>query len=321
MMSDIYIGIDTSNYTTSLALCDGDGRVLANLKRPLPVKEGERGLRQSDAVFAHVKNLPSLMDELKAYLHPADGQTPTVCGIGYSATPRRAEDSYMPCFLAGEVAASSLSAATGAPVHTFSHQEGHVMAALYSAGVADELTARDFVAFHVSGGTTDVLYVRPDGGRFDIELLGTSLDLHAGQAVDRVGVAMGLKFPCGRELEALAAASDDKIPKPRICVKGLDCHLSGLENLALSLYEKTSDKALVAAYTLDFIGQTLQTVSAEVRCRYPDIPIVYAGGVMSNRRIQTMLAKRFKNTYFSEPQFSADNAAGVALLCRAVRKQ
>jgi N6-L-threonylcarbamoyladenine synthase len=99
-------------------------------------------------------------------------------------------------------------------------------------------------------------------------------------------------------------------------VKGLDCHLSGLENLALSLYEKTGDRALVAAYTLDFIGQTLVELSAEVRRRYPDIPMVYAGGVMSNRRIQTMVGKRFKNTYFSEPAFSADNAAGIALLCR-----
>lgn len=312
-MSDLYIGIDTSNYTTSLSLCDGEGGVLANLKTPLPVKEGERGLRQSDAVFAHVKHLPPLMDELRVILQTRGGQ---VKGIGYSATPRRGADSYMPCFLAGQVAASSMNVTADVPVCAFSHQEGHVMAALYSSGMADELCARDFVAFHVSGGTTDVLYVRPDGERFDIELLGTSLDLHAGQAVDRVGVAMGLSFPCGRELEELAAAYTEKIPKPRICVKGLDCHLSGLENLALSLYEKTGDKALVAAYTLDFIGETLSTISAEVRRRYGDIPMVYAGGVMSNRRIQRMLGSRYQSTYFSEPQYSADNAAGVALLCR-----
>ena len=191
------------------------------------------------------------------------------------------------------------------------------MAALYSAGVMDEMVKGEFVAFHVSGGTTDVLYVRPDHGRFAIDMMGTSLDLHAGQAVDRVGVALGLKFPCGKELEALAATCDQKIPKPRICVKGLDCHLSGLENLALSLYEKTGDRALVAAYTLDFIGLTLAEISAEVRCRYPDIPMVYAGGVMSNRRIQTLLGNRFKNVYFSKPAYSADNAAGIALLCRS----
>jgi N6-L-threonylcarbamoyladenine synthase len=321
MNNDLYVGIDTSNYTTSLALCDGTGQVLANLKALLPVKEGERGLRQSDAVFAHVKNLPPLMAELKLVLRTLEDGASRIRGIGFSATPRRGADSYMPCFLAGHVAASSIDLTADVPVCAFSHQEGHVMAALYSAGVSDVLTAREFVAFHVSGGTTDVLYVRPDEGRFDIELIGTSLDLHAGQAVDRIGVALGLKFPCGKELEALAATCSGNIPKPRICVKGLDCHLSGLENLALSLYEKTDDRALVAAYTLDFIGQTLAELSAEVRRRYPDIPMVYAGGVMSNRRIQAMLGKRFSNTYFSEPAFSADNAAGIALLCRRALQQ
>lgn len=313
MNNPLYVGIDTSNYTTSLSLCDGAGQVLCNLKSPLPVKAGERGLRQSDAVFAHVKNLPSLLTELKLVLDEVDG---SIGGIGFSATPRRSEGSYMPCFLAGHVAANAIHVTADVPVCDFSHQEGHVMAALYSAGVMGEMANREFVAFHVSGGTTDVLYVRPDENRFDIEMIGTSLDLHAGQAVDRVGVALGLNFPCGKELEALAATCEQKIPKPRTCVKGLDCHLSGLENLALSLYEKTGDRALVAAYTLDFIGQTLAEISAEVRSRYPDIPMVYAGGVMSNRRIQIMLGKRFKNTYFSEPAFSADNAAGIALLCR-----
>ena len=312
-MAEVYVGIDTSNYTTSLALANGAGEIIANLKAPRPVKEGERGLRQSDAVFAHVKNLPSLMDELKSLLRPTEGEGPIVGGIGYSAAPRRGEDSYMPCFLAGRVAATSLAAATGAPVCAFSHQEGHVMAAMYSAGVTDERIERDFVAFHVSGGTTDVLLVRADGGRFDIELLGTSLDLHAGQAIDRVGVAMGLQFPCGAAMESLAAECNVKIPKPRICVKGLDCHLSGLENLALALYQRSGDRSLAAAYTLDFIGYTLCAVAKEVQNRYPKIPMVFAGGVMSNRRIQKMIGDRFEHVWFSEGAFSADNAEKIEM--------
>jgi N6-L-threonylcarbamoyladenine synthase len=317
-MQGCYIGFDTSNYTTSAAICTEDGRIIANCKRPLPVKEGERGLRQSEAVFAHVRNLPSLTEELGRVL-AEEGLIPLAVGV--STRPRDAEGSYMPCFLAGRAAAGAFAAARDLPIYEFSHQNGHIMAALYSSGEAEWLTRAPFLAFHVSGGTTDVLYVRPDEKRFDIELIGTSLDLHAGQAVDRVGVALGLKFPCGKELEALAATCEENIPKPRICVKGLDCHLSGLENLALTLYQNTQNKALVAAYTLDFIGQTLIRLSAEVRARYPDIPMVYAGGVMSNRRIQTMLGKRFDNTYFSEPAFSADNAAGIALLCqRALHK-
>lgn len=319
MSNGVYIGIDTSNYTTSLALCDENGHVLANLKRPLPVKAGERGLRQSDAVFAHIKNLPPLIDELKTAMQTLG--TPIVRGIAYSSAPRRIEGSYMPCFLAGQAAAFSMNVTADAPVHAFSHQEGHMMAALYSSRAMDVLDARDFVAFHVSGGTTDVLYVRPDGDRFAVELIGTSLDLHAGQAVDRVGVALGLPFPCGRDLEVLAAECDTEIPKPRICVRGTDCHLSGLENLALALFEKTGNKPLVAAYTLDFIGETLSALCAEVRRSYPDVPMVFAGGVMSNRRIQHLLSGRYANTYFSEPSYSADNAAGVALLCRKAIQQ
>lgn len=316
MNNGVYVGIDTSNYTTSVALSDENGKILANLKRPLPVKEGERGLRQSDAVFAHIRNLPSLMEELETLLHPEGAESPAVLGVGYSGAPTRAEGSYMPCFRAGEVAATALCAATGAPSVRTTHQEGHVMAALYSARAIEKLTSADFVAFHVSGGTTDVLYVRPSADGFDITTIGRSLDLHAGQAVDRIGVALGLSFPCGKALETLAAQNAQNVPKPRTCVKGLDCHLSGLENLALALYEKTGDKALTAAYTLDFIGETLREIALEVRNRYPDIPLVFAGGVMSNLRIQWMLDKCMDGAYYSEPAFSADNAAGVALLCR-----
>lgn len=319
----IYVGIDTSNYTTSLAVCNDAGRVLANWKMPLPVKQGERGLRQSDAVFAHVKHLPQLMKQLQELLHPTDADAPVLRGVGYSATPRPDKDSYMPCFLAGVVAAQTLSAATNAPMYAFSHQEGHIMAALYSAKATDLITktaSEPFVAFHVSGGTTDVVLVHPREERFDIEPLGTSEDLHAGQAIDRIGVHMGLAFPCGAEMERLAACCEAKIPSPRVCVEGFCCHLSGLENLAVNLYDKTKDAALTSAYTLDFIGQTLSLMCAEIRRRFPTAPIVFSGGVMSNRRIQGQIAKQYQ-ALFSEPQFSADNAAGIALLCRRAIKK
>ena len=313
MAEKCYVGIDTSNYTTSVAVADEGGRVLANLKMPLPVKEGGRGLRQSEAVFAHVKNLPVLMPQLEEILRDLEPMA-----IGVSTRPRDAEDSYMPCFLSGEVAATSLAAGLHLPVYRFSHQSGHLAAALYSSGATEALAGRSFGAFHVSGGTTEMLLVHPRGNDFAVELLGGSADLHAGQAVDRIGVALGLSFPCGPALERLAAENDKKIPKPRISVKEGTCNLSGLENMALDLYAKTNDKPLTAAFVLRFLTDTLAKMSEWLRETHGHLPILFAGGVMSNRIIAAGLRERLgkNDVYFAEPAFSADNAAGVALLCR-----
>jgi len=186
----IFAGIDTSNYTTSAALCDETGRILLNRKIPLPVKEGEKGLRQSDAVFHHVRWLPeaaSAVREMLNELSLGDEKREIGC-IGYSAYPRDNEGSYMPCFLAGKAAAELAGALLGVPVYPFSHQAGHVMAALSSAcfneGLdRDEIMKKPFIAFHVSGGTTDCLLVRPAAQTiFAIETIATSLDLKAGQA-------------------------------------------------------------------------------------------------------------------------------------------
>lgn len=310
-MPDCYIGIDTSNYTTSVAVADTEGRIVANLKAPLPVKAGDRGLRQSDAVFAHVKNLPSLMRQLRSHL-----QGNRAVAVGVSTRPRDAEDSYMPCFLSGRVAAEALAAGLDAPIVEFSHQNGHVMAALYGAD-AMHLIGKDFLAFHVSGGTTEMLFVQPRGDDFEIKLIGGTADLNAGQVVDRIGVAMGLSFPCGPALEALAKENTKKVPKSRVCVKEGTCNLSGLENMTLKLLADTGDRALAAAFVLDFIAETLARMTAWGREQYPDIPVLFAGGVMSNRLIAENICNRFDRVYFSTPAFSADNAAGVALLCRA----
>ncbi len=310
-MKNCFVGIDTSNYTTSVAIADESGEILANIKRPLPVKVGECGLRQSDAVFAHVKNLPDAMKEARELL--ANGYT--VRAIGVSASPRDAEGSYMPCFLAGIAAAESMAAGLGVPVLRFSHQNGHIMAAAYSSGHMESLLQAPFAAFHVSGGTTEMLYVTPCMDGFSVELVGETLDLNAGQAIDRVGVMMGLSFPCGKELEALAAKNEKKLPRPRVSVKEGECHLSGLQNLAEKLWQESNDPSYVSAFVLAFIGETLKRMTAYLDVIHPGVPVVYAGGVMSNRYLQKVLGER-ENTYFAEPQFSADNAAGTALLCR-----
>lgn len=232
----VYLGIDTSNYTTSAAAFDDVSGCVFQKKMLLPVKSGERGLRQSDAVFHHTQQLwqvvSAVIDE---------------CGkpdfIGASYAPRDAEGSYMPCFTVGLNTAKCLSSALGMPLYEFSHQAGHVAAAVYSSGHI-ELFDREFIAFHVSGGTTEALLVRPDEEKLlNIDIIGRTLDLNAGQAVDRVGVAMGLKFPAGAELEKLALESR-KIFKPKPCVKGTDCCLSGIENKCLDMIKTARSSAI-----------------------------------------------------------------------------
>ena len=311
-MSRLYIGLDTSNYTTSAALFDAEkGIFLSNVKRLLGVSEGERGLRQSDAVFAHVKNLPSVTSEA------FDGAIPEkIRAIGVSSTPRDVEGSYMPCFQVGFAAASTLSNAMKKPLHTFSHQAGHVMAAVFSSG-AMELCEKDFLAFHVSGGTTELLLVKRGTARpFDIEKIGGTLDLNAGQAIDRAGVRLGLKFPCGAELEKLALSNDTPIERAGVSVKGCECNLSGLENHVDKLISEGWTKEYVAAYVLDFVGRTLVKLTANTLEKLGDIPVLYAGGVMSNSIIKDMLRAKLRKRelHFAEPKFSSDNAAGTALL-------
>ena len=286
MIKPCFLGIDTSNYTTSLAIADEHGNIVANLKIPLSVKDGDRGLRQSDAVFQHTKNLPEIFSAAEDFLSEYKP-----LAVGVSTSPRSQVGSYMPCFLAGKSAAYAVAKSLGVPLFELSHQNGHVMAAAYSGGVREELLSKPFLAFHVSGGTTEALL-----------------------AIDRVGVAMGLNFPCGAELERLALGFDAKLTKPKICVEDGYCNLSGLENKALELYKQTDNKNLVAAYVLDFVGATLESITRDIKKKYGSYPVVYSGGVMSCSILQKRLKK--ENAYFAEPRFSADNAAGIALLCR-----
>ena len=311
-----YVGFDTSNYTTSMAACDENGKIIANVKIPLPVKEGQRGLRQSDAVFLHTKNLPEIFAPFEELTREYD----SVLALGASSKPRDAEDSYMPCFLVGKAQAIGYASAAKAPVYFFSHQSGHIMAALYSAsteGGADmeKLLSQPFAAFHVSGGTTEILYVDPRDDEFDVKLIGETTDLNAGQAIDRAGVMMGIKFPCGPEMERLALNNTEKISKARISVKGLTCCLSGLENLSADVYKKTGSAEATSSYVFEYVAATLDKMTENLRAEYADIPIIYAGGVMSNSIIKQRLSHR-EGVYFASPAFSADNAAGVALLCR-----
>ena len=309
-MTDCTVGFDTSNYTTSIAVATLDGEVVANLKTPLRVKEGQRGLRQSDALFEHTRNLPELTDRLGALLS-GEGLRPVAVGV--SATPRDAEGSYMPCFLAGVSAAHSFASGVNARLYNFSHQNGHIMAAAYSSGEAERLLSAPFVAFHVSGGTTEALYVSPEVEGFSVKLVGETDDINGGQLIDRVGVMMGLSFPAGREMEGLAAEYMGKIYKHPVCVREGRCSLSGGENIAAKIYGRDGDRQATAAFVFDFICRTLLSMGEYAESIYGKVPVLFAGGVMSNRLMRQRLSSRFE-AYFSEPELSSDNAAGIALL-------
>ena len=307
MNNRVVLGIDTSNYTTSVAIVGIDGRLIANLKLPLKVKEGERGLRQSDALFSHTVNLPILMEKAKEIL-----QDKTVVAVGVSEKPRNVEGSYMPCFLAGVASATGISATCGAPLYRFSHQCGHIMAALYSSE-SFELLDRDFAAFHISGGTTELVRVSNTEGAFKTRLIGGSADLNAGQVVDRIGVYLGMPFPAGPHLEEAALQNTKKIPKKKISANGMTVNLSGLENMAIKLYQETDDKPLVAAFVFDYIGRAISTMVDAYKAEYGEGKIICAGGVMCNRIIKDMLLSKY-DVAFAEPALSADNAVGCALL-------
>ncbi len=308
----LYLGIDTSNYTTSCALFDSASGEAVSLRKLLPVKKGEKGIRQSDAVFHHTKQLPGLMEQLFA------GKKANVDCVSYSCAPRNAQGSYMPCFLAGESAARSVAAACGSSCYATHHQTGHILAALYSCKRLDLLKSnKSFLAFHVSGGTTDLLMCKADKQSvIDVKLIASSLDLKAGQAVDRVGVLLGLDFPCGAQLEKLAKASKAEF-KIRPVLKGLDCCLSGIENKCADMINGGAAAEDTARFCLEYIGSTVREMTCAALEKYGDMPVVFAGGVMSDQIIKKMILP-VCDGYFAKPEYSCDNAVGVALFGAAL---
>ena len=301
-----FLGIDTSNYTTSAALYNTETREILGEKKLLPVEPGRVGLRQSDAVFHHVKQLPDIFARLFARIRPS------IAGIGFSSRPRDVEGSYMPCFLVGEMAAAAIGTSQDIPISSFSHQAGHVMAAIFSSGQT-YLTKKKFIAFHVSGGTTECLLVQPDPVHvFQITLLASSLDLKAGQAIDRVGHQLGLPFPAGPKLEEMALQCVDKI-QVRATLKGMDCCLSGIENQCAQLVEKGAPAEYIARYCIESVKMAVMGMTEAVLAQQGDLPILCAGGVMSNSIIRKAMEKKF-GAYFAAPEFSSDNACGTAIL-------
>lgn len=302
----ISLGIDTSNYTTSAALYNSETDEMISCRRLLKVKAGEVGLRQSEAVFQHTLALPELIGEV---FSQTDARPQAVA---VSVSPCDFEGSYMPCFMCGKGTAESMAAAFGVPVRYFSHQAGHIAAALWSAG-RTELMEAPFIAFHVSGGTTEAVYVQPDGEKIirAVKIAG-SLDLKAGQAIDRVGRMLGLPFPAGQALDALSRRSG-RMYKIKPSMKGGSCSLSGLENQCAKMVAAGESPEDVAKYCISYIYAALQAMTDSVLSEYGSLPLVFSGGVTAN----TLIEERMRAVYgavFAERGLASDNAAGLAYL-------
>ena len=307
MSMDRCLGIDTSCYTTSVACADGRSIVFSE-RTMLSVPFGDRGLRQADGVFQHLKQLSPLLLQALEKTDPK-----RIGAIAVSAAPTAREDSYMPVFLVGLKQAETLAAALGVPLIKVDHQSGHIRAALY--GNEALLSSERFFAAHISGGTTDVLLVEPHrDAPYVIERIGTSSDLHAGQFVDRVGVALGLPFPAGKHLETLAASAEKRSVKLASAVKGTDCSFSGAESAAVRLLPETPE-AEIAYGVYDCLARTLSKMFAAAEKEYGKLPFLVCGGVASSALLRTLLSRRFAGElYFGKPELSSDNAVGTALL-------
>ena len=308
-MTRVVIGFDTSCYTTSVAAVTVDGEVVASCRKLLPVEQGERGLRQSEAVFIHVRQLPERLEELSKFT--AGMEIAAVCA---SSRPRDEEESYMPVFHVGDAQARGLAAMLGVPCFASTHQRGHIAAAMVDSGVK----TGDLLAVHLSGGTTELLSLRGD----ELTLLGGTLDLHAGQVVDRTGVALGLPFPAGPHLEALAVQGHSEARLPANLTHGdLSCHFSGAESQVQRWIQAGAlSKEDIAREVYDLMARTVARMVCAGAKKTGIRQVLIAGGVSSSRLFRELvrerIAKRDRRLHvcFGKPEYSGDNAVGAALI-------
>lgn len=304
-MSRLYLGIDTSNYRTSAAIFDCDSGTYQNSGRILDVPSGKLGLRQSEALFQHTVYLHKQIADFTA------GIGREIQAICVSTRPRAVEGSYMPCFLAGENVARSTAHLLGVPLYTASHQQGHLVAAAHGAK-QDTLLGKEFLAWHLSGGTTELLHVVPDCSDLPhAEIIGGTTDISAGQLIDRAGVLLGLEFPSGAGLERLASSVEKQKPF-HVKVNESYFSLSGMQNKIEKMHADGSCPAEIASFAIETVSWTVQKATEQALKRY-HCPVLCAGGVMSNASIQREMSARF-GAYFACPELSGDNAVGVAMI-------
>ena len=309
-MSDVVLGLDTSNYRTSFAAVSVEGGILMNFRELLPVERGQRGLRQSDAVYQHLKRLKSMTESFRNAI--SGHRVVAVCA---SCAPRDRTDSYMPVFEVGDTLGGILSAAMDVPFFRTDHQHGHIRAA--SAGTPLE-RAEEYLALHLSGGTTDLLWFRNG----TLSQIGGSMDLHIGQLIDRIGVAMGMEFPAGPAMERLAREGNSRsILGCSMEENGLYCHFSGAETKALRLIgEGGISREDLSREVYDLLARTTARMLKAGHGKTGLREALLCGGVASSALFRELLNERIRRgripvaVCFGDPGLSGDNAVGAAMI-------
>ncbi len=316
MTEPAVLGIDTSCYTTSLAIAAGE-TLLGDARKMLPVPEGGRGLRQSEGFYHHHKQLPDLVETLAKEVP----RFRELRAVAYSAAPRPVKDSYMPVFTAGEDFARTLGAALSIPLIPLTHQEGHLRAAAWSAGF-DE--TKPFLAVHLSGGTTEVLVVEMRESRYHIDILGGTKDISAGMVLDRAGVMMGYPFPAGKYLDLAAVESQCVDPVFPIAVKEGWINFSGLENVAKKHFEDFNSPAEVSAGLLSAVTRSIAKAVLTAAETSGISRVLFSGGVSSSRYLREALSRHKSfgkiDATFCPGQYAVDNAVGIALMGAEIAK-
>ena len=308
--NNIIIGIDTSCYTTSIAAISLGKKVIFNEKIMLNVKEGNNGLRQSEAVFQHINNLGEISEKIKDI-----SKKYNIKGICVSQKPRPIKDSYMPVFMVGYNFAKTLSTLIGCKLYETTHQENHIEASLFTNNIIDK---NNFLSIHMSGGTTEILLVNKEKDNYNIEIVGGTKDISFGQLIDRIGVKLGYKFPAGKYIDEDATKCIEKIEKGlKTSVKDGYMNLSGLENQINNLIENNS-KEYIAKILLDSIVRNIYKSILYISKNYNLNEVVFAGGVSASKYIKKELNSKLKKEniypYFTEAEYSTDNALGCAII-------
>lgn len=297
------LSFDTSNYTTSACIFDTKYGIVWENRIMLPVTTGKCGLRQSEAVFLHNRNLSTLFNDVSQF---------KIDYVAASCCPSERTDSYMPCFTVGTSFASALSKLLGVPLYMCSHQKNHIGAALYSGGCT-QLLKGDFFAYHISGGTTDVLLCKSTSNYLQISKIGGTADISCGQMIDRAGVALGLPFPCGKHLQEKADGNLNG--KIKIAKNNFYYNFSGFENKTKDMINSGTDIKDIADYIFNVVYSFIVDSLENNRKMYENLPAVFSGGVMSNLYINKSVNENLDNVYFADSEYSSDHAVGTAFMC------